>query len=88
MVYCSTSSSVGFGRLLVLTFVIDSNVRDVNDTRVHSFDWAHVHFCKPLACVAFRMSTRLPSDDPDVDVSALHREVGPDSVAGTPARRV
>ena len=34
------------------------------------------------------MSTRQPSDDPDVDVSALHREVGPDSVAGTPMRRI
>ena len=34
------------------------------------------------------MSTRQPSDDPDVDVSALHREVGADSVAGTPMRRI
>ena len=34
------------------------------------------------------MSTRLPSDDPDVDVSALQREVGADSVAGTPTRRI
>ena len=33
-------------------------------------------------------STRLPSDDPDVDVHALHREVGADSVAGTPTRRI
>ena len=34
------------------------------------------------------MSTRQPSDDPDVDVNALHREVGADSVAGTPTRRM
>ena len=34
------------------------------------------------------MSTRLQSDDPDVDVSALHRDVGADSVAGTPTRRM
>ena len=32
------------------------------------------------------MSTRQPSDDPVVDVNALHREVGADSVAGTPTR--
>ena len=32
--------------------------------------------------------TRLPSDDPDVDVSALRREVGADSVAGTPTSRM
>ena len=36
----------------------------------------------------YRMSTRLPSDDPEVDVSALQREVGADSVAGTPTRRM
>ena len=34
------------------------------------------------------MSTRQPSDNPDIDVSALHREVGADSVAGTPMRRI
>ena len=34
------------------------------------------------------MSTRQPSDDPDVDVNALHREVGADSVAETPTRRM
>ena len=34
------------------------------------------------------MSTRLPSDDPDVDVSALRLEVGADSVAGRPTRRM
>ena len=32
------------------------------------------------------MSTRLPSDDPDVDNSELHREVGGDTVATTPMR--
>ena len=31
----------------------------------------------------YKMSTRLPSDDQDVDVSALQREVGADSVAST-----
>ena len=36
----------------------------------------------------YRMSTRLPSDDPDVDVNALQREIGADSVAGTPTRRM
>ena len=34
------------------------------------------------------MSTKQPSDDPDVDVNALHREVGSNSVAGTPTRRI
>ena len=86
--YRSTDSSVGFGRPLVLAVVIDSNVRDVTDTRVHPFDRTHGHFCKALACCVYRMSTRQPSDDPDVDVSALHREVGADSVAGTPTRRM
>ena len=47
--------------------------------------WA---FCEALACVAYRMSTRLPSDDRDVDVGALHREVGAASVATTPTRRI
>ena len=32
------------------------------------------------------MCTRFPSNDPDVDVSALRREVGADSVASTPMR--
>ena len=36
----------------------------------------------------YKMSTRLPSDDPDVDVGALQREVGADSLAGTPTRRM
>ena len=86
--YRSTSSSVGFGRPLVLAVVIDSNVRDVTDTRVHPFDRTHRHFCKALACCVYRMSTRQPSDDPDVDVGIVHREVGADSVAGTPTRRM
>ena len=34
------------------------------------------------------MSTRQPSDDPYVDVNAMHRKVGADSVAGTPTRRM
>ena len=34
------------------------------------------------------MSTRLPSHDLDVDVSALHCEVGADSVASTPMHRM
>ena len=84
----NTGSSVGFGRKLVLAVVIDSNVRDVTDTRVHPFDRTHRHFCKALACCVYRMSTRQPSDYPAVDVSALHREVGADSVAGTPTRRM
>ena len=34
------------------------------------------------------MSTRQPSNDLGIDVNALHREVGADSVAGTPTRRM
>ena len=86
--YRSTGSSVGFGRSLVLAFVEDSDVRDVTDTRVHTFDRTHGHFCKALACCVYRMSTRQSSDDLDVDVNTLHREVGADSVAGTPTRRM
>ena len=86
--YRSTGSSVGFGRPLVLAFVEDSNVRDGTDTRVSPFDQTHGIFCKALACCVYRMSTRQPSDDPDVDVYALHREVGADSVASTPTRRM
>ena len=86
--YRRTGSSVGFGRSLVLAVVVDSDVHDVTDTRVHTFDRTHGHFCKALACCVYRMSTRQPSDDPDVDVNALHCEVGAASVAGTPARRM
>ena len=86
--YRRTGSSVGFGRPLVLAFVVDSDVRDVTDTRKHTFDRTHGHFCKALACCVYRMSTRQPSEDPDVDVNALHREVGADSVAGTATRRM
>ena len=39
-----------------------------------------------LACCVYRMSTRLPSDDPDIDVSALRLEVGAVSAATTPMR--
>ena len=71
----------------MLAFVEDKNVRVVSDTRVHPFDRPHGDFCNALACCVYRMSTRQPSDDPDVDVNAL-REVGADSVAGTPTRRM
>ena len=72
----------------MLAVVIDSNVRDVTDTRVDTFNQTHAHNCETLACVAYRVSTRPPSDDPYVGVSTLHREVGADSVAGTPTRRI
>ena len=38
--------------------------------------------------VVYRMFTRQPSDDPDVDVSALQREVSADWVAGTSTCRM
>ena len=88
LVYRSTSSSVGFGRPLVLAVVVDSDVSDVTDTRVHTFDRTHGYFCKALACCVNRMSTRQASDDPDVDVSPLHCKVGADSIASTPTRRI
>ena len=36
--YRSASSSVGFGRPMAFTGVIISNIRDVTDTRTHTFD--------------------------------------------------